>query len=82
MTKGLETLAKKEGIEKNQEYPELAKIKGSFERYEKEMRYLRNFLSIRRKAAGESSIAGSNTSERWRQKRIRLNSSSQYVRPD
>jgi hypothetical protein len=43
MTKGLETLAKKEGIEKNQENPELAKIKGLFEQYEKEIRYLRNF---------------------------------------
>jgi hypothetical protein len=27
MTKGFETLAKKEGIEKNQENPELAKVK-------------------------------------------------------
>ena len=43
MTKGLETLAKNEGIEKNPECPELAKIKGLFEYYEKEMRYLKNF---------------------------------------
>jgi len=39
MTKGFETLAKNEEIEKNL----LAKIKGLFEQYEKEMRYLRNF---------------------------------------
>ena len=43
MTKGLETLAKKEGIEKNQENPELAKLKGLFEQYGKEMRYPHNF---------------------------------------
>jgi hypothetical protein len=43
MTKGPETLSKKEGIEKNQENPELAKIKGLFEQYEKETLYLRNF---------------------------------------
>jgi integrase/recombinase XerD len=43
MTKGLETLAKKEGIEKNPVSPELAKVKRLFEQYEKEMRYLRNF---------------------------------------
>lgn len=56
MTKGLqnpnvkrvETLAKNEGIEKNQNLndgadPNKAKIKGLFEQYEKEMRYLRNF---------------------------------------
>jgi hypothetical protein len=43
MTKGLETVAKKEGIEKNPESPELAKVKRLFEQYEKEMRYLRNF---------------------------------------
>ena len=43
MTKGLETLSKKDGIEKKQENPELAKIKGLFEQYEKEMRYLRSF---------------------------------------
>jgi hypothetical protein len=41
MTKGLETLAKKEGIEKNQENPELAKVRRLFEQFEKEMRYLR-----------------------------------------
>ena len=38
MTEGLENLAKNEGIEKNPESPELAKIKGLFEQYEKEMR--------------------------------------------
>ena len=43
MTKGLETLAKNEGIEKNLESPEFAKVKGLFEQCEKEMRYLRNF---------------------------------------
>ena len=46
MTKGFETLSKNEGIEKNlslSESPELAKVKGLFEQYEKEMRYLRNF---------------------------------------
>jgi hypothetical protein len=43
MTKGLETLPKKEGIEKNPENPELTKVKRLFEQNEKEMRYLRNF---------------------------------------
>ena len=43
MTKGFETLAKKEGIEKNLECPEIAKVKRLFEQYEKELRYLRNF---------------------------------------
>src|SRR5262245_66577897 len=43
MTKGLETLAKNEGIGKNLESPELTKVKRLFEQYEKEMRYLRNF---------------------------------------
>ena len=46
MTKGLQTLAKNEEIEKNlflNEDAERSKIKGLFEQYEKEMRYLRNF---------------------------------------
>ena len=46
MTKGLQTLAKNEEIEKNltlNDGDERAKVKGLFEQYEKEMRYLRNF---------------------------------------
>ena len=79
MTKGLETLPKKEGIEKNPENPELTEVKRLFEQYEIEMRYLRNF-SERALKGGWSSIAGSNISERRRQKRICLDSSSQCVR--